>query len=70
MMVFAPVALICLMAEPTQCRAVVGNVEPTELSCMESLSSAVYFAESRPDIYVAGLACVETEFLDESASLE
>jgi hypothetical protein len=67
-MLFTPIVLSCLIADPTQCRPVMGPTEPTEVACMDSLSSALAYVATRSDIYVAGLACVETHLQDEQAS--
>jgi hypothetical protein len=63
-MLFTPIVLTCLIAEPTQCRPVMGPTEPTEVACMDSLSSALSYLATRTDIYPAGLVCVETHLLD------
>lgn len=67
-MLFMPVVITCLVAAPTQCRPVMGYAEPTEVACMDSLSTALSYLATRTDIYAAGLACIETHTLDESAS--
>jgi hypothetical protein len=67
-MLFTPIVLSCLIAEPTQCRPVMGPTELTEVACMDSLSSALAYAATRTDIYIAGLACVETHLIDEQAN--
>ena len=66
---FTPIILTCLIASPTQCRPVMGPAEPTEIACMNSLTTGLEFmATNRPDLYVAGLVCVETHLMDEAAS--
>lgn len=64
-MLFIPVVITCLISEPTHCRPVMGYAEPTEVACMDSLSSALVYLTTRDDIYPAGLACIETYPLDE-----
>lgn len=69
MPLFTPIILTCLIASPTQCRPVMGPTEPSEIACMSSLTAGLEFmATNRPDLYVAGLACVETHLMDEQAS--
>ena len=68
MLLFTPVVLTCLIANPTQCRPVMGPAEPTEVACMDSLSSALAYVATRTDIYPAGVVCVETHLMDEQAS--
>ena len=67
-MLFMPVVITCLVAEPAQCRPVMGYAEQTEVACMDSLSTALSYLATRTDIYAAGLACVQTHMLDESVS--
>jgi hypothetical protein len=67
MMVFIPVVVSCLVLEPSVCRPVMGYAEVTEAECMDSLSEAVAYTATRPDLYIAGLACVESYILDEPA---
>ena len=46
-----------------------GIGETTEVACMNSLTVGLEFiAANRPDLYVAGLACVETHLLDQEVS--
>ena len=52
-----------------QCSAFMGIGETTEVACMNSLTVGLEFmAANRPDLYVAGLACVETHLLDQEVS--
>jgi hypothetical protein len=67
-MIFTPIVLTCLIAAPTQCRPIMGPAEPTEVACMDSLSTALSYVATRTDIYVAGLTCIQTHLLGESAS--
>ena len=67
-MLFTPIVLTCLIANPTQCRPVMGPAEPTEIACMDSLSTALSYLATRTDIYPAGLVCIETYLMDEEAS--
>ena len=67
-MLFTPIVLTCLIANPTQCRPVMGPAEPTEVACMDSLSTALSYLATRTDIYPAGLVCIETHLMDEEAS--
>ena len=45
-----------------------GPAEPTEVACMDSLSTALSYLATRTDIYPAGLVCIETHLMDEEAS--
>lgn len=67
-MLFTPIVLSCLVANPTECRPVMGPTEPTEVACMDSLSTALAYVATRTDIYVAGLACIETHLADQVVS--
>jgi len=68
MTLFTPIILGCLVANPIQCAAFMGVGEPTEFACMNSLTVGLDFmAANRPDLYVAGLVCVETHLMDEQA---
>ena len=67
-MLFTPIVLSCLVASPTECRPVMGPTEPTEVACMDSLSTALSYVATRNDIYVAGLACIETHLAGQSVS--
>lgn len=67
-MVFVPLVISCLVADPDMCRPIMGYAELTEADCMYSLTLAVDALALRPDIYVGGLTCIETYLLDEEAS--
>jgi len=67
-MLFTPIVLSCLVTSPTECRPIMGPTEPTEVACMDSLSTALSYAATRNDIYIAGLACIETHLADQSVS--
>lgn len=68
-MLFTPIIIACLVADPLQCTPYMGFTEETEAACMESLNAGLDFvANNRPNLYVAGLACIETHTLDESAN--
>ena len=68
-MLFTPIILGCLVANPVQCSAFMGIGETTEVACMNSLTVGLEFmAANRPDLYVAGLACVETHLAGQSVS--
>jgi hypothetical protein len=67
-MLFTPIVMVCLVSDPTLCGPVMGGTEFTETDCMDSLAQAVVVMETIPDRYIAGLACVETHLLEESAS--
>ena len=67
-MLFTPIILSCLVANPTQCRPILGVSETTEAACMVSLAAGIdYMTDNRPDLYAAGLVCLETHFLDQEA---
>jgi hypothetical protein len=67
MIVFIPIVLTCLVAEPSACLPIMGYAEATEAECMDSLSEAIAYSIARPDLYIAGLACVESHILDDPA---
>lgn len=68
-MLFTPIILGCLVANPMQCSAFMGIGETTEVACMNSLTVGLEFmATNRPDLYVAGLVCIETHLLDQEVS--
>jgi hypothetical protein len=67
MLLFTPLILTCLVEEPTQCRPIMGPAETTEVACMTSLSGAMTYVSTLPDVYAAGLACLETYILDDPA---
>ena len=69
-MLFTPIVMVCLVSDPTLCGPVMGYTEFTEADCMDSLAQAVVVIETIPDRYIAGLACVETHLLEESASTQ
>jgi hypothetical protein len=45
-----------------------GYVVETEAECMDSLTEAVYQFGENPDVYIAGLTCVEAFLLDEQVN--
>lgn len=63
-MLFTPIVLTCFISSPTECRPVMGPVEPTEIACMDSLATALSYLDSRTDLYAAGLACIQTHLMD------
>lgn len=70
-MLFTPIIIGCLIANPTQCAAFMGSAELTESACMMSLTTGLdYMNVNRPDIYAAGLVCVETHLQNEEASTQ
>lgn len=68
-MLFLPVIIACLVENPTQCNAFMGTVETTKSDCISSLTIGLEFIDTnRPDIYAAGLACVEVHLNNKKAS--
>ena len=69
-MMFTPIAIVCLLSSPTECSTLTAPPVETELACMDHQRRGVVELLAIPQIYVAGLACVETHLLDEAASTQ
>ena len=64
---FIGVILLCLVDEPNQCMTVSGPIFATEEECRADVlyNGLPYFTDERPDLYIAGLTCVEAQLLGE-----
>jgi len=67
---FTPIAIVCLVSSPTECSTLTAPPVKTELACMEHQTRGLVELLAIPQIYVAGMACVETHLLDEAASMQ
>ena len=64
---FVPVIMLCLLDNPTSCNIVNGGAFESEEACMaDLLIGGLPWAETaHPEAYVAGITCLETQFLGE-----
>ena len=64
---FVPFLLVCQLAEPQMCQPVYGNPFATEQECVidAAINGTAYVAQTYPDFYIAGVACMEVSFLDQ-----
>lgn len=68
MSMFAPIAIVCLLSNPTECTTLTGPRYETEQECVNSLAMAVNDLNRMSSVYVAGLTCLEVDLLDQAAS--
>ena len=65
---FTPIAIVCLLSNPTECTTLTGPRYETEQECMNGLAMAANDLGRMSSVYVAGLTCLEVNLLDQSAN--
>lgn len=69
---FAPIVVMCLVAEPTRCNVFSAPMMETEEMCQvfvmtEGLPT---LTNQYPDAYIAGIDCLEVDILDQAADAQ